>query len=79
METIALIKLLLAAAEFGVEGTVKIIQALNKDVVTTEDIMALATLVKPPDAYFSDAVQTPAQAQEQPPIAEEPHNAGENG
>jgi len=49
---VAMIELI---AKYGIPGYLAIIAAWNKEVVTLEDVRALAEMVPPPESYFPPA------------------------
>jgi SpoU rRNA methylase family enzyme len=54
MGTAAIIKCLELAAKYGVPAVLRGIEAMNKPVITLEDVDALEGLVKRPEEYFNE-------------------------
>jgi len=45
------VEIILLVAKYGIESALEIIKNWDKDEITLEDVMALRSRIKPPDAY----------------------------
>ena len=54
MEALAIVELVALTVKHGSEAVKQGVEAFGKDVVTVEDVRALADIVKPAESYFED-------------------------